>query len=300
MLFETNNIPIQELDSRLLREKNIKVKVARLDKIHPVISGNKLFKLHYFLEAARRHKQPIVTFGGPYSNHLAATAYACRLTGLTCFGVVRGEQPSALSATLTRCVEDGMKLMFTPRKEYSEISQHPGARNMPGVPAGSLFIPEGGYSPTGAKGASLIMDMPAALDASFIVTALGTATTTAGLLQKVTAAQQVIAVPVLKNLTDIPGRLLYLNGKPANDNIIVWDHYHFGGYAKKTQQLIRFMNELYEQHGVPTDFVYTAKMMFAVMDKINAGFFPRGCTILCLHTGGLQGNQSLEKDQLIF
>lgn len=300
MLFEIDNIPIDELDSEFLKQKSVKLKVARLDKIHPVISGNKLFKLHYFLEDARQQNRPIVTFGGAYSNHLAATAYACRVTGLPCFGVVRGEEPLVLSPTLARCGDDGMKLIFIPRKEYSEISGMHGAENLPGVPAGSIFIPEGGYHESGAKGASLIMNLPAASDASFIVTALGTGTTTAGLLRKVKAPQRVIAVPVLKNLTDIHRRLLYLNGKPPDEKIIVWDQYHFGGYAKKNEELIRFMNDLYSGYGLPTDFVYTAKMMFAVIDKINSGFFPAGCTILCLHTGGVQGNQSLQKGQLIF
>ena len=69
---------------------------------------------------------------------------------------------------------------------------------------------------------------------------------------------------------------------------------------KKTPELINFMNLLYQQYKLPTDFVYTAKMMFAVLDSIEKDFFPRGSKIVCLHTGGLQGNISLPPGSLIF
>ena len=300
MLFDINHITIDELNAAEFNEHNIKLMVARLDKLHPVVSGNKLFKLHYFLEEAFLSNRPVVTFGGAYSNHLAATAYACRSAELYCTGIVRGEEPARLSPTLQRCIQNGMKLIFTSREEYAGMSTQVNGRFPLGVDANSVIIPEGGYHPKGARGASMIAELTAKAEPDYVVTAVGTATTLAGLLQKAAPDQQVIAIPVLKNFTDIHERLLYLNGQIEYKNLHTWDEYHFGGYAKKTPQLIQFMNEIYDQSGLPTDFVYTAKMLFAVIDKIKNNFFPPGSRILCLHTGGLQGNQSLPEGSLIF
>jgi 1-aminocyclopropane-1-carboxylate deaminase/D-cysteine desulfhydrase-like pyridoxal-dependent ACC family enzyme len=300
MLFDTTHIPVDALTAPLFEEKNIRLQVARLDKIHPVVSGNKLFKLHYFLEEALLHQRPVVTVGGAWSNHLAATAYACRVSGLASVGIVRGEAPAVLSPTLERCRADGMKLIFVSREDYAGLSGGNAPAGIPEVGADSLVIPEGGYHPTGAKGAALVADLTAVAGADYLITAVGTATTLAGLLQKAPPQQQVIAVPVLKNFTDIPERLQYLNGESRYQNLHTWDKYHFGGYAKKTTELIHFMNEIYTAFRLPTDVVYTAKMLFAVMDMVKKDFFEPGCTILCLHTGGLQGNQSLPAGTLIF
>ncbi len=273
---------------------------ARLDKIHPVVSGNKIYKLHYFLEEALIKKKHIVTFGGAYSNHLAATAYACRQSGLGCTGIIRGEEPAALSSTLQNCRRDGMNLLFISREDYNIFSRKTVLTDFPGMPANALIIPEGGYHPSGARGASLIMESISAANAGVIVTAVGTAATYAGLLQKASSGQQIVAVPVLKNLADIPERVKYLNGIIPYPYTQIWNDYHFGGYAKKNGELILFMNDFFVEYGIPTDFVYTAKMFFAVMDKIKNGHFPPGSRILCLHTGGLQGNNSLKEGTLVF
>ena len=83
MLFNTSNISIDIIQNDILEQKNVHLSVVRLDKIHPIVSGNKLFKLHYFLEEAIRLSLPgVFTFGGAYSNHLVATAYSCKTVGL--------------------------------------------------------------------------------------------------------------------------------------------------------------------------------------------------------------------------
>ncbi len=300
MLFNTAHIPVDECSSSFLEEKQVSLLIARLDSIHPVVSGNKLFKLHYFLEAASANKQSIVTFGGAYSNHLAATAFACKTAGLPCAGIVQGERPQQLSPTLQQCISDGMQLFFIPREQYSHLSASDAMPVVEGLPSYSLVIPEGGYHPTGARGASLIMDKINEANATVVVTAVGTATTLAGLLQRVAPGQTVIGVPVLKNLADLNRRVHYLNGEKIYRKAETWDDYHFGGYAKKSPELIDFMNEMYNNYAIPTDFVYTAKMLFAVMDKIKNDYFPAGSRILCLHTGGLQGNISLPHGTLVF
>ncbi|RYY44524.1 MAG: 1-aminocyclopropane-1-carboxylate deaminase/D-cysteine desulfhydrase, partial [Chitinophagaceae bacterium] len=153
MLLDIPYIIFDQLRSELLTRKNISLAVARFDKIHPVVSGNKLFKLHYFLESFYSGKfRSIKTFGGAYSNHLVATAFACHSLQIPCQGIVRGERPALLSPTLEQCLEYGMELSFVSRETYAALSGD--CANEAEV----LVIPEGGYHPLGAAGASLIMD----------------------------------------------------------------------------------------------------------------------------------------------
>jgi 1-aminocyclopropane-1-carboxylate deaminase/D-cysteine desulfhydrase-like pyridoxal-dependent ACC family enzyme len=295
MLFDINNIIFQELESTGLHQKGISLTVARLDKIHPIVSGNKLFKLHYFLEAfATGAYKTIQTFGGAYSNHLVATAFACKKLQIPCKGIIRGEKPATLSSTLQQCSDLDMQLEFLSRRDYAAVAAEQYST------AGTLIIPEGGYHPSGAKGAALIMEAIRHLNATHICLAVGTATTLAGILQNAPESQKIIAVPVLKGFSDIDERLNILNGRNHYSNLIMQDSYHFGGYAKKTTGLLHFMNKLYQDHRLPTDFVYTAKLMYAVSDMVNNDHFLPGSRICCLHTGGLQGNNSLPPDSLIF
>ena len=301
ILFGIKNIHFDELENPVLEKKNIKLQLARLDKIHPVVSGNKLFKLHYFLdEAMQSNHKTMVSFGGAYSNHLVAIAFAGKESGLKSIGIVRGEEPKNLSHTLQQCLQYGMQLQFITRNEYKNTGQPDFINNLKLKYGDFTLVPEGGYHPLGAAGASLIIDLLKDKNATHICTATGTATTLAGLILKAQQSQQVITVPVIKNMNDIEERLFYLINKKKHNNLQIFDGYHFGGYAKKTEELINFMNVFYTNYGVPTDFVYTAKMMYAILDKINNNFFPAGSSIVCLHTGGLQGNQSLPPGTLLF
>ncbi len=300
ILFEENELEFDHFSGPLFDQKKVSLAVARLDRIHPVISGNKLFKLHYFLEEAfdAEHKT-ILTFGGPYSNHLAATAHACKITGLRSIGIVRGERPTILSHTLKQCEANGMELHFVSRSAYNDKESPGFILQLQDLFGAFTIVPEGGYHPMGAEGASLIMDKLKEKNASHICTAIGTATTAAGLLLKADK-EKIIAVPALKGMADIEERIDWLCGKKSFNDLLIFDGYHFGGYAKKTNELIDFMNDLYNNHRLTTDFVYTAKMMYAVMDKIKTGYFPEGSNIICLHTGGLQGNNSLPASTLVF
>ncbi len=299
-LFEENEFEFTEITGPSFPGNDILLSVARLDKIHPVVSGNKLFKLHYFLEQSLKESNKlIVSFGGAYSNHLAATAFACRNIGTRCIGIVRGEQPVIPSHTLKQCEGYGMELHFVSREEYNRKDEDGFNKEVQARFGDCIIIPEGGFHPLGAEGASLIMEGLKEKGPTHICTATGTATTLAGLLMASKEDQTIISIPVLKNMTDIHERINYLCGK-SYDNLVILDGYHFGGYAKRTTQLIKFMNELFLQYQMPTDFVYTAKMMYAVMDKIKAGYFAAGSRITCLHTGGLQGNDSLPAPTLVF
>lgn len=298
MLFNTSNISIDKISNDLLKQKNVSLSVVRLDKIHPIVSGNKLFKLHYFLEDAIRLSLPgILTFGGAYSNHLVATAYACKIARLKSIGFVRGERPKKLSPTLIACIECGMEVHFISREEYAKKEKKYIFTHLTNEEKKYLVVPEGGYHPKGAAGAALITGF---IDESttHICTALGTATTFAGIIRSAKENQQVIGVPVLKGMTDVTDRVGYLIGHTFSFKLL--ENYHFGGYSKKTPELINFMNHLYDQYQLPTDFVYTAKMMFAILDCVEKDYFTPGSNITCLHTGGLQGNLSLPAGSLIF
>ncbi|MFZ1785851.1 MAG: pyridoxal-phosphate dependent enzyme [Ferruginibacter sp.] len=302
MLFDISKADIEEIHDDLFSEKQVGVSVLRLDKIHPLVSGNKIFKLHYFLEEARgsTHKT-ILSFGGAYSNHLAATAYACKASGLSSIGIVRGEAPTRLSPTLQQCVEDGMLLQFVSRTEY-DVKETIEFNNKLKTQFGEfMLVPEGGFHPLGAKGAALIYHLIPGKKYTHIALATGTATTLAGMLRAADADQQVISIPVLKGITDNKERIKQLNGVDAEyKNLEILSDYHFGGYAKKTTFLTDFMNLCHQRYRLQLDFVYTAKMFFAITDRIKNDGFKKGSQILCLHTGGLQGNKSLPLNTLLF
>lgn len=295
------HIETNYLQDELFIEKAVSVTVLRLDKIHPVVSGNKLFKLQYLLNEAKKNPEQIVlTFGGAFSNHLVAAAYACQQNELSCIGIVRGEKGHILSHTLQQCLQFGMQLNFISRAEYEKKEDSIIVSELIKNTGECFIIPEGGYHPLGAKGAAVIMDY---IDNSttHIACAVGSATTLAGLLTRANNNQQVIAFPVLRGLTDIEKRLSFLTGKSIPPHQLHIEHgYHFDGYAKKNNELIAFMNHLYQKFQLPTDFVYTSKMMYGILDMIKNNFFSPGSKIVCIHTGGLQGNLSLQKDTLTF
>src|SRR5450432_3927971 len=149
---ENYAINIESLNDEVSRKHNVTISVLRLDTIHPVASGNKIFKLHYFLDEALHsiHKQ-IITFGGTYSNHLAATAYACKVTGIKSVGIVRGEIPPRLSHTLLFCIQNGMQLEFISRTSYQKINNEEFRIALTKKYGDHTLIAEGGFSQKGAK-----------------------------------------------------------------------------------------------------------------------------------------------------
>jgi 1-aminocyclopropane-1-carboxylate deaminase len=302
MDIDYQNITIDVLQDDLFAQKQVTVSVLRLDKIHPIISGNKLFKLYYFLQQTKEeNKTTIITFGGAYSNHLAATAYACALHNIRCIGIVRGQKPAQLSHTLQQCLQNNMQLQFVSREEYDKKETAEYLTALQNEYPNSLIIPEGGYDELGSNGAALIKDLIKPNYFTHICLAVGTATTLGGIAQKANSSQQIIAIPVLKGMTDIEQRIFHLTKREyTTKQLFIWDDYHFGGYAKKTPELIHFMNECWLKYRLPLDFVYTAKVFYSIVDNIKKDFFKPNSHILFIHTGGLQGNLSLPNNSLLF
>ncbi len=291
---------IQSIELPLSSKNSNSVDVLRLDKIHSIISGNKWFKLKHTLEEAiSQRKTKIVTVGGAYSNHILATACACKKLGLESIAFIRGEQPRNLSCTLTAALLHGMKLEFVPRslfgnkKELYDLIQNK-------IEDGYL-VEEGGMNEKGICGAEEILELVTLHKYHYFCCAVGTGTTMAGIVRRSTSFQQVIGISSLKvgpSKNELNDFLLASVGGKNNFELI--NDYHFGGYAKYTGQLIAFMNELFATTGVPTDFVYTGKLFYAVSDLVKKSYFKPGSSILIIHSGGLQGNCSLPKDTLLF
>ena len=296
------SIRLDKIENELLTQKGISLQIARLDQLHPVVSGNKLFKLHFFLqEAIQKNINRLLTFGGPYSNHLVATAYACRELGLESVGLVRGESPAKWSPTLVDCKRYGMELHFLSRNDYSLYQSDAFRDRLVQTYGSQMMVPEGGFHPLGAAGAALIPGLLDQKDPSHVVVACGTYTTIAGLAKAYADnATQIIAIEVLNGMKDQEKRLSYLSEKMPYAQIQFIQDAHAGGYAKYDKALLQFMNDFHAASGIPTDFVYTGKMMKAVYEMIGRGDFPEGSRIICIHSGGLQGNRSLPDGSLHF
>ncbi|MBE9205308.1 1-aminocyclopropane-1-carboxylate deaminase/D-cysteine desulfhydrase [Nostoc sp. LEGE 06077] len=296
--------PTQQIHSNIIESAGVELFVLRLDLMHPWVNGNKWYKLKYnLLEAEEKSFSTLLTFGGAYSNHIFATAAAGKLFGLQTIGIIRGEERLPLNPTLSFAVQQGMQLVYCDRTSYRQ-------RHTPELHAqlreryGEVFIiPEGGSNLNGVRGCTEIL--PEANDFDVICVACGTGTTFAGILLSLTQKQRGIAFPVLKNggfLKQEIDSLLesYLaSGLPTpNNSLCSWElicNYHFGGYAKINDELLKFSQQFQQTYDIPLDYVYTAKMFYGVMDLLQQGFFRKGDRILLIHTGGLQGNLGIQQ-----
>ncbi len=288
----------QSIGLPLLADRGISADILRIDKIHPVVSGNKWFKLKYFLEQAiHSHHHSILSFGGAYSNHIVATAFAAREFGLKSIGIIRGEKPSTLSHTLENASRYGMQLEFVSRVDYQQKNEAEWIRRLSEKYPGAFVVPEGGAAGPGIKGAAEMLALTDASTYTHILCAVGTGTVLKGLSLAASDNQQIIGIPVLKGFDNWLQEQEAFTGKA---NVQVFTSYHFGGYAKNNKDLFAFMNQLYRQTGIPTDFVYTAKLLFATIDLIQKNHFPANSRLLLIHGGGLQGNESLPEKTLIF
>ncbi len=274
------------------------VDILRLDIMHPVVSGNKFFKLMFYIDAARADgASTVASFGGPYSNHIVALAYAAKEAGLNSIGYIRSNDNEPLTESLAEAKVYGMELIFLGRSEFQTkkeaiLIDH---FNTPST----YFIDEGGYGPIGAKGAATILTDHATEHYDYIIAAVGTGTMLAGCIHAALPHQKVIGIPVLKNEGTINGEinaLLIDSNKPYT----LLHQFHQGGYAKTNPTMIEFMNALWQKEKIPTDIVYTSKLIFAVDQLIKENYFENGKSILVIHSGGLQGNRSLPAGTLKF
>lgn len=291
-----NNIYIQDISQ--LVNNILNINILRADVLDPVVSGNKWFKLQFYVrDAIAAGKTTLATFGGPYSNHIIATAKYGATMGLKTVGYIRGEKPTTLSPTLTDAIQHGMTLHFVSRENFEQTEKIIEKNEDPNW----AWVPEGGYGVTGAEGAKSMLTIKDTSSYDTIVCAVGTGTMMAGLIKAAAPHQKVIGLSVLKNNISIDAAIkALLTKEEANKNFEMIHDYHFGGYAKHKPVLIDFMNDCYKKMELPLDFVYTAKLMYGVRDLATKGKFEPSSKILVIHSGGLQGNRSFKKGTLQF
>lgn len=302
-------IPIEPIADPWLQRYGVHIDILRCDLVHPELSGNKLFKLKYNLRHVRDTGcRRVVSFGGPYSNHLHALAAAGAIEGVDTVGVIRGELPKPLNSTLADAQQWGMKLIAINREAYRQQRETLCLEHLGLDATDTLLIPEGGANTLGVRGA---MDMLAGLsDAqlssySSVVLPVGTGTTLAGVIAHVAARKlstvKVVGVVVLKNIfqplkVDIQMALKQVDCESAiyAKHWCLDDAYHCGGYAKIHPELIAFMDRVEERTQLPSEPIYSGKMLYAVYRKIIDQQFRRNSRILLVHTGGLQGLRGMQ------
>lgn len=292
-------ITIDSLTS--LSSSTVEASMLRLDKLHPIVSGNKWFKLRYYTEEAISQScSTIASFGGPYSNHLVALAYVAKENNVKSIGYVRASKEDTVTLSLQEAQAYGMQLEFIGRTNFQEIknnllktNQHRSIDN-----SSIYFIDEGGYGSIGAKGAATILNEHCK-NYTTIIAAVGTGTMLAGLINAAEAHQEIIGIPVLKNENTIEDEIkALLINKAASFSLL--HNFHQGGYAKTNPALFDFMNQLWTLEKIPTDIVYTGKLLMAVDSLLKENYFKAGSKILVIHSGGLQGNRSLPLGTLLY
>lgn len=293
---------------QFLKNKNsIQLDVLRLDLIHPLVSGNKWFKLkHNLQKAISKQHNTIITFGGSYSNHIAATAAACKLMNLKSIAVIRGEENQKLNSTLIEAQKNGMQFYFVSREFYSQKDIVEFDSHLTEKFGKHYLIPEGGFNYEGVLGCKEIINP--SWDYDYVVCTCGTATTFAGIISSANKKQISIGISVLKGENNLASNVFTLlennkiniNGneeleKEFIDTNCIINKHCFNGYAKFNKTLIDFKIDFENQYNIPLDYIYTNKLFYAVDDLLVKNKFKPNSKVLIIHSGGLQGNISFEK-----
>jgi len=292
-IIDESRVVVQPLHKDWYKGQVGAVDMLRLDLLHPVISGNKWFKLRLNMKRALEiGAKNVVTFGGGFSNHLAATAFAAKMFGLGSAGIVRGKY-AALTPTLKTCAEQGMELIFVTQEDYKNKHEPEWAEQLVTHFDELFIIPEGGANEWGRTGAGLIGRF---IDDSYthIAVSVGTGTTLTGLRNKINPEQQLLGFAPMKQGTYLKDYISEHVDADKNDRWQLYDQWHFGGFGRWNDELISFMNDFYTMNSIGLDMVYTAKMMYGLRELLANKAFGKDDRILCIHTGGLQGNTSVQ------
>ena len=290
------NSPLQPLHSTFLEQAEIQLYVKRDDLIHPQFGGNKWRKQKYNLIHARENNfDTLLTFGGAWSNHIYATAAAARHFGFNSIGIIRGEKHTPLNATLSFAESCGMQLHYVSRAEYRKKHETAFLKNLKQQFGEVYILPEGGSNTLALKGCQEIVDeINHEIDQPFdvICCASGTGATLAGMVKALSAEQSAIGFSALKGGEFLNDEVRnFLDDKQQNMNWRIETDFHFGGYAKINDELVKFMREFESQYGFALDAVYTGKMFYGLFKHIEKKTFQAGSTIVAVHSGGLQGNK---------
>ncbi|MFD1873495.1 1-aminocyclopropane-1-carboxylate deaminase/D-cysteine desulfhydrase [Hymenobacter bucti] len=287
---------LQLIPHPLAASYGVRLLLWRDDLLNPDLPGNKARKLKYNLLAARTQGHThLLTFGGAYSNHLAAVATAGRLYGFDTIGLVRGEEHTPLNPTLARCVTDGMQLHYLDRTTYRRRTEPEFLADLQKTYGPAYLLPEGGTNALALRGvAELIGELRQQTDFDAVAVAAGTGGTLAGLALGLAEAHypaRVLGLVALKGAgflrDEVDALTQAATGQPLT-NYELHLNYHFGGYAKLPPELRAFIEHFEADFGVLLDPIYTGKLLSGVLDLISRRHFARGSTVVAVHTGGLQ------------
>ena len=289
-------LPIQSI---LSFSPSQKVDLLRLDLLHPIVSGNKFYKLRYYIEIAlEKEVSTVASFGGAFSNHIVALAFTAKEAGLKSIGYIRTNEDEAITPSLKEAKAYGMELVYLGRTDFQ--SKKASILQLSEMNTDCYFIDEGGYGAIGAKGAATILTENDTAHYDYIVCAVGTGTMLAGIINAANPHQKIIGIPVLKNEGSIENEINALLLDKNSNSYTLLHQFHQGGYAKTNPTMIDFMNKLWDAEKIPTDIVYTSKLLFGVEQLIKENFFDKDASVLVIHSGGLQGNRSLREGTLKF
>lgn len=294
---------LQVVDDDVPKAAGVSLRMLRLDLIHPLISGNKWYKLRRNLDVATKQGQStLLSFGGAWSNHLYALAAAGKAFGFKTIGVVRGELAQPLNPVLAFARQQGMTLHPVSRSDYRHKDTAEFQSHLHHQYGDFLSIPEGGGNVPGVLGCTAIVDhlaWTAPPHQRHLWLACGTGATMAGTLgglaENPTNECHVSGVCVLKGGLFLVRQIADLISRsglrdPGNWQIHVDDH--CGGYAKTTPELLDFIMSFHSRTGIPLEHVYTGKLMFALYKGLAAGAISRGSEIIAIHTGGIHRRES--------
>ena len=291
-----------KIQSILSFSQSQKVDLLRLDLLHPIVSGNKFYKLQFYIAAAIENGvSKVASFGGPYSNHIVALAYTAKEAGLKSIGYIRTNADEPMTPSLKDAKAYGMELVYLGRTDFQ--SKKASILQSSEAMTDFYFIDEGGYGTIGAKGAATILTEQNTVHYDYIICAVGTGTMLAGCINAASPNQKIIGISVLKNEGSIEAEinaLLLDNNYKNYQPYSLLHQFHQGGYAKTNPAMIAFMNRLWDTEKIPTDIVYTSKLLFGVEQLIQENYFEKDASILVIHSGGLQGNRSLPAGSLKF
>ena len=285
--------PVEHIKHPLFEQYGLEVLVKRDDLIHPVISGNKWRKLKYNLnEAKKQGYKGVLSFGGAYSNHVHALAFACHQQGLLSKAIIRGEKAYANNFTLSCAAKWGMTLNFVDRKTYKRRADRDYLNDLQRQHPSYWIVPEGGTNHLALKGVSEIcQELESQADFDVMITPVGSAGTLAGLALGDKNKHKIIGIAVLKQAEYLTSEInsLLADYQVEHKNWQLKTEFHGGGYARFTDKDVNTLLAFKNRTLLPIEPIYSGKMILALLSMITQGYFKRGTRIMLLHTGGLQG-----------
>jgi len=268
--------------------------VLRTDLVDPQLSGNKWFKLLPNLALAREQgRTTLLSFGGPWSNHLHALACAGKRYGFATHGIIRGDADQPLTPCLLDMQAQGMTLQFVSRHAYREFRSPERRAGLQQEFGNCHVIPEGGCNRPGVLGCQQILPRDLSADVSHIMVACGTGTTMTGLITS--TGLPVYGVQALKAdgyvHAEVTRQLQEFKLDALSSDWRIYDQYHGGGFARATPALCQLIREFEHQTGIALEPVYSGKLVLGLQDLLERKQFAPGSHILLVHGGGLQGRR---------